>query len=431
MSERKAARELRMAEAVPVDVRFWVGIDWASEMHAVRVNDSEGRKVKGWTVRHSRDGIEGLLGVLGRLDADVGQVVVGIERPDGRLVDRLLAAGFPVVAVSPNAIKAWRESEANSGAKDDDRDADVIAEYLRLRRYRLHVLVPYSDQTRALRAAVRARSDLVDARVATASQLEACLDAFWPGAKVVFCDVTRKIALAFLERYPTPADARGLGEKRMAAFCAKHSYSGGRSPAELLARLRQAPEGIADSAEANARRECVLGYVRVLRSLLESISALEREIKDLLEAHPDGKIFASFPRAGQINAAQILAEWGDCRDAYDGPDAVAALAGASPVTKQSGKYEAVHFRWACSTRFRNAITTFADNSRHASPWAADVYQRARRRGHEHNHAIRILARAWIRVMWRCWIDQAPYNPQLHNAARTFHAELDSESPPPS
>ena len=73
----------------------------------------------------------------------------------------------------------------------------------------------------------------------------------------------------------------------------------------------------------------------------------------------------------------MLAEWGDCRQAYDGPDAVAALAGVTPVTKQSGKHRAVHFRWACNKRFRNAITTFADNSRHASPWAAKIYDDAR------------------------------------------------------
>ena len=91
------------------------------------------------------------------------------------------------------------------------------------------------------------------------------------------------------------------------------------------------------------------------------------------------------------------------------PDAVAALAGASPVTKKSGKYEAVHFRWACDKRFRKAITTFADNSRHGSPWAADIYQRAIDRGCDHPHAIRILARAWIRVIWRCWVDRVPYD----------------------
>jgi hypothetical protein len=89
------------------------------------------------------------------------------------------------------------------------------------------------------------------------NQLEATLDAFWPGAKAVFADVTSKIALAFLERYPTPASAAGLGEKRMAAFCSKHGYSGRRSAGELIQRLRAAPVGIADGAEPPpARKSC-------------------------------------------------------------------------------------------------------------------------------------------------------------------------------
>jgi hypothetical protein len=45
------------------------------------------------------------------------------------------------------------------------------------------------------------------------------------------------------------------------------------------------------------------------------------------------------------------------------------------------------------------MTTFADNSRHASPWAAKVYSDARAAGKDHPHAVRILARAWIRVIW--------------------------------
>ena len=72
----------------------------------------------------------------------------------------------------------------------------------------------------------------------------------------------------------------------------------------------------------------------------------------------------------------MLAEWGDCREAYDGPEAVAALSGMAPVTRRSGRHLAVGFRWACNTRFRNAMATFADNSRHASAWAASVYSAA-------------------------------------------------------
>jgi transposase len=344
---------------------------------------------------------------------------VAIERPDGRLVDYLLEAGHPVVPVSPNAIKAWRESEVVSGAKSDPGDAEVIAEYLRLRQHKLTVLEPFSDETRALRAVVRSRDDLVGQRVAVHNQLEACLDAFWPGAKAIFADVTSEIALAFLERYPTPASARCLGEKRLAGFLTKHGYCGRRPAAELLGRLRAAPEGIGEGAEAEARRDAVLGYVRVTRALNAAIKNLNRSVVAHLDEHPDAEIFTSLPRSGQVNAAQMLAEWGDCRRAYDGPEAVAALAGLAPVTKKSGKHEAVHFRWACNTRFRVAVTTFADNSRHASPWAADVYGRAVARGCDHPHAVRILARAWVRVIYRCWIDGKPYDPAVHGGAVRF------------
>ena len=125
------------------------------------------------------------------------------------------------------------------------------------------------------------------------------------------------------------------------------------------------------------------------------------------------------PRSGQVNAAQVLAEWGDCRQAYAGPDSVAALGGVTPVTKESGKHRAVHFRWACNKRFRAAITTFVGNSRHASSWAVKIYNDARAVGKDHPHTIRILTRAWIRVIWPCWLDSIPYDPARHGARRTI------------
>jgi hypothetical protein len=49
-----------------------------------------------------------------------------------------------------------------------------------------------------------------------------------------------------------------------------------------------------------------------------------------------------------------------------------------------------------------------------------VYRKARRRGCDHPHAIRILARAWIRVLWRTWIDGKSYNPERHAAAKALN-----------
>ena len=266
-----------------------------------------------------------------------------------------------------------------SGAKSDAGDAAVIAEYLRLRQHRLRVATPYSAQTKALRTVVRTRDDLVEMRVAATNQLAALLDAHWPGAKAIFADIESPIALEFLTRYPTPprpATSARSGWPRSAPSTATPAAA---PPPSCWTRLRAAPAGTTDETLTEALRDAVLALVAVLKALGAAVKDLDRSVAAHLGEHPDGEIFTSLPRSGQINAAQMLAEWGDCRAAYDGPDAIAALAGITPVTKESGKHRAVHFRWACNKRFRKAITTFADNSRHASPWAAKIYNDARPR----------------------------------------------------
>jgi transposase len=392
---------------------FFTGIDWAAQTHAVCVMDAGGKIAAEFTIEHSADGIATMIRRLARYGIP-GDMPVAIERPNGRLVDLLLEAGHPVVPVSPNAIKTWREGEVLSGAKSDAGDAAVIAEYLRLRQHRLRTAAPYSDETLALRTVVRSRGDLVEMRVAATNQLPALLEAHWPGARAIFADAGSPISLEFLTRYPTPAAAAHLGEKRMAAFLVKHGYSGRRPAAELLARLRAAPAGTSRESLTEALRDAVLAAVGVLTALNAAVKNLDRSVAAHLGEHPDGAIFTSLPRPG--HADWVLAEWGDCRQACDGPDSVAALAGVTPVTSQSGKHRAVQFRWACNKRFRVAMTTFADNSRHASPWAAKTYNDARASGKDHPHAVRILARAWIRVIWPCWLDGIPYDPARHGAA---------------
>ena len=413
-----------MSVALP-EALFFTGIDWACAEHAVCVLDAAGKITARFTIKHSAEGIASLVRRLARY-GDPADLPVAIERPSGRLVDLLLEAGHPVVPVSPNAIKTWREGEVLSGAKSDAGDAAVIAGYLRLRYHRLAPAAPYCDETRALRAAVRTREDLVQMRVAATNQLSALLDAHWPGARAVFADVESPISLEFLTRYPAPAAARHLGHKRMAAFLVKHGYSGRRPAAQLLARLHGAPAGTAGRALTEALQDAVLAVVAVLRALNGAVKDLDRSVAAHLGEHPDGPVFTSLPRSGQINAAQMLAEWGDCRQAYDGPDSVAALAGVTPVTRQSGKHRGVEFRWACNKRFRRAVTTFAGNSRHASPWAAQIYAEARAAGKDHPHATRILARAWIRVIWPCWVNGVPYDPARHRAAAALAGQTPSQ-----
>jgi transposase len=401
-------------------MRFFVGIDWASRAHAVCIIDQTGRVRWQGSVPHTAEGLLELVGRLRRFRGR-GRRRVALERPSGLLVDTLVDAGVEVVPIHPNALKATRPRYSAAGGKSDPGDAFILADVLRTDGHRFPTLRPPSDETRALRALVRGRDDLVAQRLALANQLRALLERFWPGAAAIFADIDSPIALAFLARYPTPHSAARLGEKRLAQFLGQHAYCGRRPVVELLARLRTAPAGQVGEAEAEASGDLVRALVAVLTPLVGQVQQLSAAVAATLALHPDGPLVQSLPRSGAVNAAQILAELGDDRARFATDEHLAAEGGLAPVTHASGQHHAVAFRWACNKRLRRALTTFADNSRHASCWAALMYQRARARGCRHPHAIRILARAWARVLWRCWQDRAPYDVTRHRAAQALAA----------
>lgn len=391
------------------------GIDWASEHHDVCIATDAGEIVAERRFTHDEAGIGALVGLL----VDQRVELVAIERPEGLLVGRLLAARLSVMPVHPNRLAAARARFRAAAGKSDRFDAMALCELARTDSHRFRLLASVSDETLALQALVRTREDLVGARVALANQLRAQLDAFWPGAANVFASVDSPIALAFLTRYPGPADARGLGVKRLAGFLSRHAYCGRRSPEELLERLRSAPVAAVGELEAEARRAAVAGLVSALIPIVAEIGRLTSEIGGALRRHPDGQLFRSFFRDPKsvITAAGLLAEIGDNRGRYRSADALAADAGHCPVAKESGKSRRAGFRWACDKRLRDHLAVLADSTRHWHPWAADVYRRARDRGADHPHAIRILGRAWTRILWRCWQDGVPYDPDRHGNLR--------------
>jgi transposase len=390
------------------------GIDWAAEFHDVRIADEHGRVLVEQRFRHDEEGIGALIAVL----TFHRVALVAIERPEGLLVGRLLAAGIAVTAIHPNKVAAARDRFRAAAGKSDRFDAMVLCELARTDSHRFPRLAPSRDETMALRALVRTREDLIATRIQLANQLRAQLDAFWAGATRIFADIDSPIALAFLERYPSPADARGLGDKRLAGFLARHRYCGRRPVSQLLERLRSAPVAVVGDLESDARRAAVVGLLAALRPIVDQIAQLTSQIRGAMRTHSDGPIFLSFFRDPKsvICAAGLLAEIGDNRTRYPTSEILAADGGQAPVAIESGKRRTATFRWACDKRLRNHLGVLADSTRHWHPWAHDVYQRARDRGCDHPHAIRILGRAWTRVLWRCWQDQQPYDITDHRAA---------------
>jgi transposase len=398
---------------------FCVGIDWASRAHELCVVDEHGVVVEQFGFGHSERGISGALARIAKLGRP-SELPIAIERPDGLLVDRLLAAGHEVVPIHANAFHATRPRWEGAGSKSDPGDAYRLADLLRTDRHRLRPLKPLDQSTRELQALVRLRDDHVKARVAATNQLAALLGQQWPGAAAIFARLDSEIALDFLERYPTLQSTARLGEARLAAFLRRHSYSGRRSAEELLARMRQAPQPV-HALDQEVVGELVHAQARLLRSLLTTISDLDRALAATLDQHAKAQLLEQLPRVGTINLGQLVAEVGPLLDRTSNADETAALCGASPITKRSGQHRAVSFRYATNSKARKALTLYADNSRRASPWAERIYRDARARGCRHAHAIRILARAWLRVIWACWHSNTAYDPNRRRG-RDRHPE---------
>jgi transposase len=192
------------------------GVDWASEHNDLRISGPDGRPICERRLADDEAGVTQLVALCVEHEVEA----VAIERPEGLLVDRLLEAGLCVVPIHPNQVKAARERFAIAG-KSDRFDAYVLAELARTDRHRFRALAPDSDDTRALRALTRSREDLVAHRTALTQQLRAELERSWPGAIGLFAELDSPISLAFLVRYPSPHDARALGERRLQAFLAK------------------------------------------------------------------------------------------------------------------------------------------------------------------------------------------------------------------
>ena len=394
--------------------RVTAGIDWAKDDHAVCVAGGQGEVLERFTVAHDAAGLRQLAARLLR----AGARQAGIERSDGPVVDTLMEAGLTVFVIPPGQIKNLRSRYGSAGNKDDRFDAYVLADVVRTDARRLRPLEPGSDQTTALRSTVRARRDLVSHRVAAANQLRAHLETAFPGAAALFAEVDSEITLAFLSRFTTQEQADWLSPRRLATWLKSVAYSGRTDPAVLHARLLAAPRGHA-GPHASALAGVTDALVAVLRALNTQIQALAASIETQLAAHPDAVIFQSLPRSGTVRAARLLAEIGDARGRFPSRDSLTCLAGVAPSTRQSGKAKTVTFRWGADKQLRDALCDFAGDSRRASPWAADLYDKAIARGCDHPHAVRILARAWAHIIWRCWQDHAPYDPDAHNSLQTL------------
>ena len=199
----------------------------------------------------------------------------------------------------------------------------------------------------------------------------------------------------------------------MQSFFYQHNM---RSAGVLDARLnsiKSATPLTLDKAVITPNRLQALVLVDLLRATLAAIKRFDLEIAELAPQHPDYALFYALPGAGASLAPRLLVAFGEQRDRFNNAAELQQYAGIAPVTERSGKKHWVHWRWQCSTFLRQTFVEWAAQTINKSFWAGVYYRQQRDKGCNHQAAVRALAFKWIRILYRCWQTQTPYNEAVY------------------
>jgi len=403
-------------------IGWFLGIDWGSETHALCLVNAGGDVVLERTIPHTAPAVyEAVETVLRASGAEPADIAVGLEVPRGALVDTFLERGFGVWAVNPKQVDRFRDRFTVAGAKDDRRDALVLAHALRTDLAAFRRVTPEHPLLVQVRQWSRMADELGTELRALANRIRQEVYRVAPALLTLSPGADEAWFWALLTAAPTPTAQRRIGRGRIATLLRRHRirrWTVDDVHQALQARPFPLAPGVEAAAAAHlrlllARVQLVQGQraecERQLKSLIDQWAA-ETPVSDQREHH-DVAILQSFPGVGTHVSAVMLAEAARPLASRDYAT-LRAEAGVAPVTKQSGKRRVVTLRRACNKRLRNALHHWAQSSLR-DPGCRSYYDSLRAAGHDHARALRSLGDRLLRILMAALRSGSLYDPGRH------------------
>lgn len=389
--------------------RKYVGIDWATQAHQMCVIDADRKVLEERSVEHAGAAIAQCIEWLMRISGgDPGSLAVAIETPRGAIVEVLVERGFHVYAVNPKQLDRFRDRHTVAGAKDDRRDAFVLADSLRTDQPCFRRVVVDDPLIIQIRELSRIDDDLRGEANRLQNRLREQLHRFFPQMLALSPAADEPWLWSLVELAPTPAAAARLRKASVEKVLRAHRIRR-LSADEIVDKLRTPALQVAPGAVEAASVHIALLIPR-LRLVQAQRADCGRRIEALLDTlapagdsegqkceHRDVQILRSLPGVGRVVAATMLAEASQPL-AERNYHALRAHGGVAPVTKQSGKRAHVSMRHGCDARLRNAYYHWARVSTQVDPHSKAQYAALRQRGHTHGRALRSVADRLLRIL---------------------------------
>lgn len=400
------------------DFKATIGLDWADRKHDLWVRPADGSKPRHLQLEQTPEAIHEWIAQL-RQRFPEGQVAVAIETSRGPVLSALRAYDFIVIfAINPKGLKDYRAAFCVSGAKNDRTDAQLLEEMLRLHADKLRAIPPDTELTRKLGGFTQARRAVVDQRTRLINQTHATLKTYYPLAEAILgSELNTPMAAQFLARWPDLQSLQAAQPETLRRFFHQHNCRSSRKVQERLQAIRNAQPLTTDPAIIEPARALVSAWAAVLRCLHKSIAALDQQIQQAMDQHPDAALFRSLPGAGPALAPRLLVAFGSQRDRFQSAQEVAQFYGIAPVLIQSGNSHLVRLRHRCPKFGRQTFHENAACAAKSEAWAKSYYRHHRQKHDDkHHQACRALAYKLIRIYFACWKNRTQYRTQNYLAA---------------
>jgi transposase len=388
----------------------WLGLDWGDKEHAFCLLEAGHPESETGNLSHSA---ENLHRWFKQLEERFGgrPVALGVESNRGALLHVL--AQYPwltIFPINPVTSARYRKAFVPSGAKDDLPDAILLLDLVRLHTHKLRALIWEEQSTRRLAGLVEARRDTVDRRTQALNQLTGAIKSYYPQALgLVGEDLSAPMALEFLRRWP---DVLALKSARLATLRSFYYRHNARRP-ELVEKRLESIKGMValstDDAVVSVAQMQLKLLLELVATFNKHIAGFEKEIATAFAAHTDRALFADLPGAGKVLAPRLTVAFGSDRTRYPDAASFQKHAGLAPVREKSGGQLWTHWRWQAPAFLRQSLVEWAGQTVIWSVWAKRYYERMKAKGKKHHVILRALAFKWVRILWRCWMTNTPYD----------------------
>lgn len=294
----------------------------------------------------------------------------------------------------------------------------MLLELVRDHASKLRPLQTQEPVTVKLAGLVEARRGIVDRRTTVLNELTSLLKSYYPQALELVGELNSELAVAFLTRWPDIISLKAAKPATLKSFYYQHHVRSTELVDERLAFIAKAVALTTEEARVSVAIFQLRELLDQVRIFHKHVPLFNAEIKEVFASHPNAHLFRDLPGAGPQLAPRLCVIFGTIQSLYPDPTCLQKYVGVAPVREKSGNQVWTHWRWQAPTFLRQTFVEWAGQTVRYSAWAKVYYDRMIKKGKKHAAILRALAFKWIRILWKCWHDNTPYDEARYLAQLT-------------